>query len=49
MSDSAAKHADGYHIYHRLLKYAFAYWKVFVISIVGMVLVAGTDTAIAWT
>jgi len=48
MSVSAADHADGYQIYRRLLKYAFVYWKVFAISIVGMVLVAGTDTAIAW-
>jgi len=30
--------ADGYVIYRRLLRYAFPYWKVFLIAVFGMVL-----------
>ena len=33
--------------YRRLLALAFVHWKVFAVSIVGMILVAGTDTALA--
>ncbi|UCB56160.1 MAG: lipid A export permease/ATP-binding protein MsbA [Thiotrichales bacterium] len=33
--------------YRRLLALAFVHWKIFAISIVGMILVAGTDTALA--
>ena len=33
--------------YKRLLSLAFVHWKIFIISIIGMILVAGTDTMIA--
>ena len=33
--------------YRRLLRLAFVHWKIFAVSIVGMILVAGTDTALA--
>lgn len=33
--------------YRRLLSLAFVHWKVFAVSIIGMILVAGTDTALA--
>jgi subfamily B ATP-binding cassette protein MsbA len=33
--------------YRRLLRLAFVHWKIFAVSIVGMIFVAGTDTALA--
>ncbi len=43
--DSTHPDTPGY--YRRLLSLAFVHWKIFAISVIGMVLVAGTDTAIA--
>jgi len=34
--------------YRRLLGYAAPYWKAFVIAVIGMLFVAGTETAFAW-
>lgn len=47
MSKGDSEHPDKGKYYRRLLKLAFVHWPVFVISIVGMILVAGTDTALA--
>ena len=39
--------SDNARYYKRLLSLAFVHWKIFLISIVGMILVASTDTMIA--
>jgi subfamily B ATP-binding cassette protein MsbA len=39
--------ADNTRYYKRLLSLAFVHWKIFLISIIGMILVASTDTMIA--
>ena len=39
--------SDSYRSYRRLLSYSMTYWKIFTIAIIGMVVVAGTDTALA--
>ncbi len=46
-SPADSTHPDTPSYYRRLLSLAFVHWKIFTISIIGMVLVAGTDTAIA--
>lgn len=38
---------DNARYYKRLLSLAFVHWKIFIVSIVGMILVASTDTMIA--
>ncbi|MDH5710926.1 MAG: lipid A export permease/ATP-binding protein MsbA [Gammaproteobacteria bacterium] len=38
---------DSYLYYRRLISHSMAYWKIFAIAVVGMVMVAGTDTALA--
>lgn len=43
MSDESAS----YQSYRRLLSYSFVYWKVFLVAIIGMLAVAGTETAMA--
>ena len=40
-------HKSAVQYYRRLLALAFVHWKMFAVSIVGMILVAGTDTALA--
>ena len=40
-------HKSAVQYYRRLLALAFVHWKIFAVSIVGMILVAGTDTALA--
>jgi len=47
MSTGKSAHPEAGQYYRRLLSLAFVHWKIFTVSIVGMVLVAGTDTAIA--
>jgi subfamily B ATP-binding cassette protein MsbA len=47
MSTDQGEHLDAGKYYRRLLALAFVHWKIFAVSIVGMVLVAGTDTALA--
>ena len=42
-----SEHSDKGQYYRRLLSLAFVHWGIFAISIIGMILVAGTDTAIA--
>ena len=42
-----SQNSESYQSYRRLLAYSFVYWKVFIISIIGMIAVAGTETAIA--
>lgn len=39
--------SEPYRSYRRLLSYSLAHWKIFTISIIGMIVVAGTDTALA--
>ena len=39
--------SDSYRSYRRLLSYSLTYWKIFTIAIVGTIIVAGTDTALA--
>ena len=34
--------------YRRLLAYAAPYWKGFLVAVIGMLFVAGTETAFAW-
>jgi len=47
MSVDQGEYLDAGQYYRRLLALAFVHWKIFAVSIVGMVLVAGTDTALA--
>ena len=47
MSTGKSAHPDAGQYYRRLLSLAFVHWKMFAVSIVGMILVAGTDTTIA--
>ena len=39
--------SDSYQYYRRLISYSIPYWKIFLGSIIGMILVAGTDAAMA--
>lgn len=36
---------SGYHLYRRLLSYALVYWKIFIVAVIGMVIVAAASTA----
>ncbi|MES0326662.1 MAG: lipid A export permease/ATP-binding protein MsbA [Gammaproteobacteria bacterium] len=47
MNSKTKDQSDSYQYYRRLLSLSMAYWKIFAIAIVGMILVAGTDTALA--
>ncbi|NNJ96959.1 MAG: lipid A export permease/ATP-binding protein MsbA [Gammaproteobacteria bacterium] len=47
MSIGTSVHPEAGQYYRRLLALALVHWKMFAISIIGMILVAGTDTAIA--
>ena len=47
MSKDQVEHANAGQYYRRLLALAFVHWKIFAFSIAGMILVAGTDTALA--
>ncbi len=38
---------ESYHSYRRLLSHSFVYWKVFIVAILAMIVVAGTETAMA--
>jgi subfamily B ATP-binding cassette protein MsbA len=43
---SAGLHSpNSFHLYRRLLSYALVYWKIFVIAIIGMIIVAAASTA----
>jgi len=35
-------------VYKRLLRYSLSYWKVFIVAIVGMLIIAISDVAFAW-
>jgi ATP-binding cassette, subfamily B, bacterial MsbA len=48
MTDTPMPPMDAMAVYKRLLAYARPHWKVFAIGVVGMLLFAATDTAIAW-
>lgn len=39
--------SESHQSYRRLLSYSFVYWKVFIIAVIGMIAVAGTETALA--
>ncbi|MDT8452385.1 MAG: lipid A export permease/ATP-binding protein MsbA [Gammaproteobacteria bacterium] len=47
MNSKTQDPASSYQYYRRLLSYATRHWKIFIFAIIGMVLVAGTDTALA--
>jgi subfamily B ATP-binding cassette protein MsbA len=47
MSIGTSVHPEAGKYYRRLLALALVHWNMFAISIIGMILVAGTDTAIA--
>ncbi|MCK5002733.1 MAG: lipid A export permease/ATP-binding protein MsbA [Gammaproteobacteria bacterium] len=47
MNSKVKDKPDSYQHYRRLLSHAVSYWKVFTIAIIGMILVAGTDAAMA--
>ena len=47
MSKERGDHLDAGQYYRRLLALAFVHWNIFAVSIVGMILVAGTDTALS--
>lgn len=47
MSIGTSVHPEAGQYYRRLLALALVHWNMFAISIIGMILVAGTDTAIA--
>lgn len=47
MSIGTRDHPEAGQYYRRLLALALVHWNMFAISIIGMILVAGTDTAIA--
>jgi subfamily B ATP-binding cassette protein MsbA len=47
MSIGESLHSEAGQYYKRLLALAFVHWRMFAVSIIGMILVAGTDTSIA--
>lgn len=47
MNSKTQDPSSSYQHYRRLLSYATRHWKIFIFAIIGMVLVAGTDTALA--
>jgi subfamily B ATP-binding cassette protein MsbA len=47
MSTDQDEHTGAGQYYRRLLALAFVHWKIFAVSIVGMILVAATDTSLA--
>jgi len=47
MSSQDTDKPDSYQYYRRLLSHSMVYWKVFAFAVVGMILVAATDTAMA--
>ena len=47
MSTGQDEHTGAGQYYRRLLALAFVHWKIFAVSIVGMILVAATDTSLA--
>ena len=46
-SDKSAElhRSNSFYLYRRLLSYALVYWKIFVVAIIGMVIVAAASTA----
>lgn len=47
MNSKTKDQSNSYQYYRRLLSLSMVYWKIFVVAIIGMILVAGTDTALA--
>ena len=47
MTKQPKNNKDASVIYRRLLSYAFPYWKVFILAVVGMVIYAGTQVSFA--
>ena len=47
MNSKTKDQTGPYQHYRRLLSHAMVHWKIFVFAIIGMILVAGTDTALA--
>jgi len=42
---NAAGETSSLYLYRRLLSYAFVYWGIFIVAIIGMVIVAGSSAA----
>lgn len=47
MNSQVKDQADSYQYYRRLISYALVYWKIFIVAVLGMIVVAGTDAALA--
>jgi len=47
MRSSPEDNTDGFVVYRRLLRYAFPYWKVFLIAVFGMIIFSLTEGAFA--
>ena len=47
MNSQVKDKSDSYQYYRRLLSHSMVYWKIFAFAVVGMILVAATDTAMA--
>jgi len=47
MTSQVKDQPDSYQYFRRLLSHAMSYWKIFSVAVVGMILVAGTDAAMA--
>ena len=47
MNSKTQDPSSSYQHYRRLLSYATRHWKILIFAIIGMILVAGTDTALA--
>ncbi|MCK5396084.1 MAG: lipid A export permease/ATP-binding protein MsbA [Gammaproteobacteria bacterium] len=44
-NNSESDSLSSIHLYRRLLSYALVYWKIFIVAIIGMVIVAAASTA----
>ena len=47
MNSKTKDQSDSYQSYRRLISLSMAYLKIFIVAIIGMILVAGTDTSLA--
>ena len=45
ISSNKADPVSSFHLYRRLLSYAMAYWGIFIVAIIGMVIVAAASSA----
>ena len=47
MNSQIKDKSESYQYFRRLLSMSMVYWKIFAVAVVGMILVAGTDAAMA--